>query len=82
MEMAGLAQITYYDHVLFRHTNSTLLSPILRVCVGWVVKEDESAVWLLWDMPATHLDEPVSVDDECGLVIRKVDIVQVKSLGP
>ena len=40
--------IRYLDHVLFRGVEHREQRPIVRDTVGWLVRQSEDAVWLLW----------------------------------
>ena len=69
------------DHVLFRNSDPSLYHPSIRECVGWVLKENEEAIWILHDRSAKPLPNQITKPSESGLVILKGDIVKIKKLG-
>ncbi|MEM2189229.1 MAG: hypothetical protein QXG35_07870 [Nitrososphaerota archaeon] len=71
-----LVYIRYRDHVLFRDSNHSLLSPIVRETVGWVVKESDEALWLVWDR-GTDKNE---FSFESGLIILKSDVLEMRNV--
>ena len=76
-----LVYIRYRDHLLFRNANSSLYRPAIRETVGWLIKENGSAVWILWDRsvkPLPHKRVPTS---ESGLVILKSDILEMRKIA-
>jgi len=78
--VSRLVYIRYRDHILFRNADSRLYQPAIRECVGWVLKENDDAVWILWDRsvePLPHERVPAS---ESGLVILKSDILEMKKI--
>ncbi|MEM2027549.1 MAG: hypothetical protein QXT30_07325, partial [Candidatus Bathyarchaeia archaeon] len=66
----------YLDHVLFRNSKHSLLSPIVRETVGWIVKESDKALWILWDKGADKSE----FSFESGLVILKSDILEMRNV--
>jgi hypothetical protein len=73
--------IRYRDHVLFRNANSSLYSSAVRETVGWLIKENGGAVWILWDRsvePLPHEGVPAS---ESGLVVLKTDIIEMRRIA-
>ena len=51
----GMIVIRYLDHVLFRGVDHREQRPIVRETVGWLVRQSEDAVWLLWDSDASKV---------------------------
>jgi len=76
-----LTYIRYRDHVLFRNTNPKLYHPSIRECVGWIVKENCEAIWVLWDRSVKPLPHERTKSTESGLVILKSEILEMKNLG-
>jgi hypothetical protein len=79
-EQAFIVYLRYIDHVLFRNTNPCLLQPALRETVGWLFKENEQAVWILWDRSVKPLPHERTPAKESGLVLLKSDIVEMRKL--
>ncbi|TRZ53850.1 MAG: hypothetical protein D4S01_00565 [Dehalococcoidia bacterium] len=75
-----LVYVLYRDHVLFRNSDSSLYHPCIRECVGWVIKEDEEAVCILFDRSAKPLPNQKTKPSESGLVILKGDILEMRKL--
>ena len=78
--MMTLMYICYRDHVLFRNTDPDLFHPSIRECVGWVIKENEEAMWILHDKSVKPLPHQITKPSESGLVILKGDILEMKRL--
>ena len=72
--------IRYLDHVLFMGVDHGKQKPVVRETVGWLVKQDENAVWLLWDRDTSSSPQMSSESRECGLVILRRDIVDMKPI--
>jgi len=72
--------VRYRDHVLFRNMNPDGLSPQLRETVGWLARQDEQAVLLLWDRSVTPLPHERSEVEKSGLVLLRSDIVEIRRL--
>ena len=71
--------VKYFDHVLFRNADPDLIKPILREALGWLIKEDNDAIWILFDKTVNNLlfekFEPSS-----GLIILKRNIIEMKNI--
>jgi hypothetical protein len=78
--MSRLVHIRYRDHVLFRDADPSLYRPAIRECVGWVIKENDEAVWVLWDRSVEPLPHETMRPEESGLVILKSDILELRRL--
>ena len=74
-----LVKVSYFDHVAFRHVEPPR-GPMLREAVGWLVGEDEWALFLVCDRP---VNRPASPHDlkACGLVLVKTAVLKVEELG-
>ena len=72
--------ICYLDHMLFRNANHSAMQPVLRETVGFLAKENEEAIWVLWDKSVQSLpNEKTTL--ESGLVLLKNCIVSLKIVG-
>ncbi|MEM2588023.1 MAG: hypothetical protein QXV23_06975 [Candidatus Bathyarchaeia archaeon] len=71
-----LVYIRYRDHVLFRNSNHSLLSPIVRETVGWIVRESDDALWILWDKSADKSE----FSFESGLIILRSDVLEKRNV--
>jgi len=79
--LGSIIYVRYYDHVLFRSADPGLFQPAVRETVGWLIKENDAAVWILWDRsmePLPHERVPAS---ESGLVILKSDILEMRKIA-
>ena len=72
--------IRYLDHVLFRGVDHRKQNPIERETVGWIAKQNEAAVWLLWDRATRNSPQERSEPQECGLVILRRNIVEMRPI--
>ena len=62
--------VHYLDHVFVRNSRPCQYDPMKREALGWLVKENEKAIWILTDRTI----KPV-VDHDSGLVILKADVL-------
>ena len=76
-----LVYLLYRDHILFRNSKHRLYQPVLRETVGWLVKENGKAVWILWDRSVTKLPQQKDPQPESGLVLLKNCILEMKKLA-
>ena len=44
-----LFYVRYFDHLLFKNVDSRLCKPVMREVVGWLVKENDEAIWIVCD---------------------------------
>lgn len=79
--MTQAVHIVYRDHVLFKNSDPNLYAPAIRECVGWILKDTEEAVWLLWDRSVEPLPHERIKPSESGLVVLKSEILEMKKLG-
>lgn len=77
----SLVYVRYRDHVLFRNVDSSIYRPHEREAVGWLVKENEEAVWILWDRSVQKLPYERTKPEESGLVILKAVILELRRLS-
>ncbi len=78
--MNRLVYVRYRDHVLFRNSDPNLFRPAIRESLGWIVKENEEAVWLLWDRSTNPLPHEQIRLGESGLILLKSAILEIKKL--
>lgn len=66
--------VIYYDHVLFRNTGSDELRPLLRITIGWLIKDTPDYIVVRWDqsLPGERFE---TVETESGLIILKKTIL-------
>jgi hypothetical protein len=76
----SLVYIRYRDHVLFRNADLSLYKPAVRETIGWLKKESDEAIWILWDRSVTPLPHE-RTGTESGLVILKSDIIEMRKLA-
>lgn len=75
-----LVYVKYKDHLLYRNTDSRLLNPTLREAVGWLVKENDEALFLCFDRSTRILPHELP-SKESGLIILKTDILERMKIG-
>ena len=80
VETKPLIYIRYKDHVLFHKAEANLYKPVVREAVGWLVRENDEAIWILWDKSVETLAHERTCA-ESGLVILKNNIIQIKEIG-
>jgi len=80
-ELGSIMYMRYWDHVLFRNVNPKQMKPGVCEAVGWVAKEDDRAVWLLWWRPVNRLPHERPSPVASGVVILKSDILEMRKLG-
>ena len=81
MKLGSIVMVRYRDHTLFRNTDSSLFHPAIRECVGWVEKESDEALWVLWDKSVRLLPYERVQTKESGLVLLKSDIMEIKMIA-
>jgi hypothetical protein len=72
--------IRYLDHLLFKNSNHSLLSPVLRETVGFLARQTNEAVYVLWDRNVDSSPNEKSCP-ESGLIILRADIREIKKIG-
>jgi len=78
--MAELVYLKYRDHVLFKNMDSSTVVPAERETIGWIIKENDQALWVVSDRPSKNLPKLEKHVEESGLVILKTDILEMRSL--
>jgi hypothetical protein len=76
-----LVYVKYLDHVLYRNmTPSVEPKPVVRETVGWLMRENEEVVLIVWDRAAAP-SKLEKLDPTSSLVILKKCIVEMRRLG-
>ena len=44
-----MVYVKYLDHALYRNMSPSSPRPVVRETVGWLMHEDDEAVWIVWD---------------------------------
>jgi len=74
--------IRYRDHLLFKNVGDpSHFQPSIRECVGWVLKENDQAVYLVWDRAMNPQRHETPSPGQSGLVILKSEILEMKIIG-
>ena len=60
---------------MFRNADPQLFRPQIREATGWIVKEDDVALWICFDKPVEKLPYE-KLDPSSGLVILKSNILR------
>lgn len=72
--------LRYLDHVLFRNADPDVIKPVVREAMGWVVKDDDEAIMIVFDKSVDRLlHEKDSIAS--GLVVLKKDVLEMKRIG-
>jgi len=76
-----LVYVKYLDHALYRNMAPSNPRPVVRETVGWLMHEDDEAVWIVWDrnVAASNYEKntPYSsliIVKSCILEMRRVRI--------
>ena len=80
MKKSKLVYVRYLDHVLFRNANPGQIKLIERETIGWLAKEDERSILLVWDRPVKLL-RGIKEKSCSGLLILKSDLIEVRELS-
>ena len=59
-EIGFLFHVRYLDHVLFKNVDSGLCKPVMREVVGWLVKENDEAMWIVCEQKRRKSFRPES----------------------
>jgi len=78
--MMPLLYILYKDHILFRNSDPSLYHPAIRECVGWVLRENEEAIWIISDRSKKPLPNEKAKPLADGLVLLKAVILEMRKL--
>ena len=73
--------VCYQDHLLFRNADLNLCKPAVREAVGWIAKENDEAIWIIWERSAKPFADEKKRPDESGLVILKAEILEQRRLA-
>lgn len=76
----SVVYVRYRDHLLFRNADATLFQPSIRETVGWVLKENDDAIYLIWDRSVNPQKYEKPNPKESGLVILKTAILELKKI--
>lgn len=79
-KIGSIIYIRYLDHVLFRNSDPNFFEPAIREATGWVIKDDDKALLLVFDKSVNHLPyekAPIA----SGLVVLKDDILEIRKIG-
>lgn len=71
--------VKYLDHILFRNADPDLFKPIPREALGWLIKEDNEAIWILFDKTVEILPSE-KFDPSSGIIILKNNILEMKEI--
>jgi hypothetical protein len=74
-----LVYVRYRDALLFRNCNAKILQPNEREAVGWILKENNEALWLVFDR-SVQSESLEKVCSESGLVVLRSDVLELKRL--
>ena len=80
-EFRGLIFIRYLDHVLFNRSSALIHKPQVREAIGWLVYECEQYVTIVWDRDAETPTLKGGDQKASGLVLLKLDILELKKIG-
>ena len=76
-----LFYVRYLDHVLFKNVDSGLCKPIMREVAGWLVKENDEAIWIVCERSVEKTSNQKVKVCESGLVILKSDLLEIKKIA-
>jgi hypothetical protein len=80
-EIGFLFHVRYLDHVLFKNVDSGLCKPVMREVVGWLVKENDEAMWIVCDRTVEKVSAQKAQACESGMVILKSGLLEIKKIG-
>lgn len=75
-----LFYVRYLDHVLFKNVDSGLCKPVMREVAGWLVKENDEALWIVCERSVEKVYAQKVEARESGLVILKSDLLEMKKI--
>ena len=80
-EIGFLFHVRYLDHVLFKNVDSGLCKPVMREVAGWLVKENDEAMWIVCERSVEKVYAQKVQACESGIVILKSDLLEIKKIG-
>lgn len=74
-----MVYVKYFDHSLFRNMAPSNVKPAIRETVGWLIYQDDEALWIIWDrsVDSNRFEKP---DPSSGLVILRKCILEVREI--
>ena len=75
-----LVYVKYIDHLLYRSMAPSNVRPAVRETVGWLMHEDDYAIWIVWDK-CVKPSRYVKLDLSSGLVIVKSSILEIRRIS-
>jgi len=73
--------VLYMDHIIYRNSNPILYrEPDKRETLGWIIRENEKAIWILCDKPLKPLSYRRISLEYSGFVILKSSILAIEKL--
>lgn len=72
--------VRYLDHLLFKNCNHSLLNPAQRETVGFLAKQTNEAVYVLWDRAVEKLQDEKACS-ESGLIILRTYIKEIRKIA-
>ena len=79
-KISPIFHIRYKYHVLFQKSGFDLCKPFVREAVGWRVRGDDEAIWLLWYRSAESFLNG-AIRAESGSVTLKDEIMEIKMIA-
>lgn len=74
-KLSNLQLIKYKDHVVYRNTSPDSNKLSERITIGWLLKETEKYIEIIWDLP-TWLQKNEISDKMSGMKIMKETILE------
>ena len=81
LDSGKLVFVRYRDHLLLRNVDDlSQFQPSIRECVGWLLKENDQAVYLVWDRSVNPQRHERPNPEHSGLVILKSEILERREI--
>jgi hypothetical protein len=81
LELGSVVYVRYRDHVLFRDASPDAYQPFVREAVGWLDREDDGCIRLVWERFAEPAPNGATKQRATGLVILKSSILELRRVG-
>jgi len=73
--------VRYFDHVLYRDSDLTIMKPTVREAIGWLEDQNDDFIRLVWERYAEPSISENSRIRSTGIALRKCDVIEIARIG-
>lgn len=79
--MGDVVVVRYFDHVLYRDSDSAVMRPTIREAIGWLEDQNDKFIRLVWERYAEPSISANSKIRSTGIALRKCDVIDIARIG-